>query len=1848
MQIAEIAMQSRFMFHEFTGVQIDAHTCTFGGSKLPLLTRKRKGKSTLSLTRRRYLETMETDEEERKSKSYIALQSDLSAALSAFDRAQDWADLAHDLQRVNRVLHKHFDTQYLPDKMLLAKRLAQCLTSSLPSGVHLKTLETYHLVFQRIGNERLAKDLPIYAVGLFPLLSYAATSLKPALFKLFEVHILPLDTYLRPVLDGLVLALLPGLEDETSEFYDRTKRLLENIMDQVADYILFYKSIWRALLLVPPARLPAAQFLKEHMLNTETKKPHDYTVADMNLVAYALSTAIGDTNTFVKRSALDILVGNLSLDQDFFCGKENFESAVTLVNGALRALLRKDMSLNKRIHSWLLGGYTGPKAVEFCKHFSQKLIRTSLKNEIEVANSSSTLTSTAVSELCSIVNGLLDREEVAQCMARDLSVDMLRFCKSIVSSTDDLMDELRNVVGDLFSQLGSEALFESLESIVVDGEFSDTESYEVLSLVFSIMPQVDGKIQSRWMTKLLRITIGALHGIERDLEGLNAAIRLASHILSRTDTANCKELTEVLPTIVNSMTSFFTAWTKNNVRQSPMQLQAPYKDFSAQEEEEGLTESALLPSESVLVLTVARESCSLLLMLGEKATESDLEDSGRSQLYRELIQAVSDCAIANTCAISVCGAKTYQKLILQTGRGSWNASQLHAILMRNWRHLNESVPNEERDELASTLLRFQEMFPELWKDVIADGILSTNRERRFSNIGRFAFLWEIWSKTNLECPPCEAAMFLMFDALADEDTGVRMLVQQWLSRAFIQNPSVILDPLIRMVLHHVTTSSKSEMRSPATIDFPRVHFAFQTLSSIIKAISSTQGTMKVFSRRLSAGKGRQSGSHYFVESKLLNTGQSPLVTHIMGLWSEYFETKANQPEVANLLQLKTFIRTGSYLETLCFAPVLYLLSDNPGLKDGEQELHVQEISKDDSDSDFIDTSIDFSEVRKALKTSAAEFFTTVIRAVSPESISKLDVYNTLVDIILILLCKSLNDADRTLQLHLLAAALHCITSSVGHRPYLTATTLRGLIHTFAPKRQRNNATSDTLGVQRRWIEFASNMIENVGCEDVVLFQSTVIVLIKLLRQHNGNSRTRELLVSGLYSIYASVLVSTHLDEAHSLNPAAIYGSPNNVPARADSNNILDKQAASSSLAMNVNLNPLRMFEYVKDVFVGTGDTALDKVDPRRIVFAEAFGLLSRVVPLLYPSEEDQKDDMQHVVISHLSHFKIDLVAATIVSDTDLKLLSQLSAEQIVNAIEAIHSLASTWKDDSKERKMCTSMLANRELSEKYVEGLIHGESTDEDLLPPSPARISDDAFKSYGPNDANPAKMMNFGEYFVKYGKDHIVQKTLSALADYLKTVGEKESSQPVWQSLQKLSKRVVSGEFNGSLSIAFISCLASFAQTTRVLEDKRHMKDFVATCASLISRTTDFLAKYSPLSKKNEDDDSEFATILLVVSSLASDVPPLVDALPESERSSLLSSIKAVISVVGQILRQGASRAASIKRAANDSNRAKLVSQNQPKDDDRDTQELFVAAMNFLHEIAKRDWGLKPVRQEMLSIIEDTAFFHGKSLGLLRSTIQVVTVITSADGAGLLLARIGSGAGSSSSGITAVFALRASELVLRVRAMQRLSFCIYSTGPEQCTSQLPLILERLRDALRMSEPELTVSSFLCLRILLLRTGPKSIAAFRATTLSEVLRILSDPLKNLSETLASLQLLDLMMLLNPPEFSYERCFFTSEDTVPESEVDTSNEKPSAPATFNPLVTTLSRLKNDDASSAESGHIRVAPGQGVFAGKLRTGPTRDFLIQYAAGLVERNSSPGLCSQSPDLHSINAGIEEEFLE
>ena len=69
---------------------------------------------------------------------------------------------SHASPLVFQALQSNLRYSLLPRRLVISKRLAQCLHPALPSGVHLKALETYEIIFKIVGTKWLAKDLFLY------------------------------------------------------------------------------------------------------------------------------------------------------------------------------------------------------------------------------------------------------------------------------------------------------------------------------------------------------------------------------------------------------------------------------------------------------------------------------------------------------------------------------------------------------------------------------------------------------------------------------------------------------------------------------------------------------------------------------------------------------------------------------------------------------------------------------------------------------------------------------------------------------------------------------------------------------------------------------------------------------------------------------------------------------------------------------------------------------------------------------------------------------------------------------------------------------------------------------------------------------------------------------------------------------------------------------------------------------------------------------------------------------------------------------------------------------------------------------------------------------------------------------------------------------------------------------------------------------------------------------------------------------------------------------------------------------------------------------------------------------
>ncbi len=158
-----------------------------------------------------------------------------------------------------QVLLAYMQYPVVPHHLTVCKRLTQCFHPNLPSGVHIKTLDVYRAIFDRIGPTGLSSDLLAYSSGLFPLITYSSMAVRSQVIEIYELYYVPLGEHLRPALHGIVLGLLPGLEDE-SEHTERINRLLDKICENI-DLTFFSSALWQCVAFSPDVRVPAANVI---------------------------------------------------------------------------------------------------------------------------------------------------------------------------------------------------------------------------------------------------------------------------------------------------------------------------------------------------------------------------------------------------------------------------------------------------------------------------------------------------------------------------------------------------------------------------------------------------------------------------------------------------------------------------------------------------------------------------------------------------------------------------------------------------------------------------------------------------------------------------------------------------------------------------------------------------------------------------------------------------------------------------------------------------------------------------------------------------------------------------------------------------------------------------------------------------------------------------------------------------------------------------------------------------------------------------------------------------------------------------------------------------------------------------------------------------------------------------------------------------------------------------------------------------------------------------------------------------------------------------------------------------
>lgn len=197
---------------------------------------------------------------------------------------------------------------------------------------------------------------------------------------------------LRSALKAITLALLPGLEEETSEEFERTLSLLNKFRDVVGRGLersvghssvsgdqYYWQSLFLASITSPSRRQGALAYMIRELppLGTRTRSSLEpnhpehsesrdigrklppqieaVTTPEPGLLIRCFAAGLQDEQLLIQRGFLDLLVTHLPLHSAVLRQKVMPRDLELLVAAAAAVVVRREMSLNRRLWTWFLG-----------------------------------------------------------------------------------------------------------------------------------------------------------------------------------------------------------------------------------------------------------------------------------------------------------------------------------------------------------------------------------------------------------------------------------------------------------------------------------------------------------------------------------------------------------------------------------------------------------------------------------------------------------------------------------------------------------------------------------------------------------------------------------------------------------------------------------------------------------------------------------------------------------------------------------------------------------------------------------------------------------------------------------------------------------------------------------------------------------------------------------------------------------------------------------------------------------------------------------------------------------------------------------------------------------------------------------------------------------------------------------------------------------------------------------------------------------------------------------------------------------------------------------------------------
>lgn len=482
-----------------------------------------------------------------KEKKYM---SNVEKALQSFESVDEWADYIAFLMKLQNALQSNPDksiTNWIPFDFRVSITLSKCISPSLPSGVHKKTIEVFNTIFDILQTENMSQSITLWLPAILPLMSYASISIKQDLLDLYNKYICKIDPIvIRSCFKSLLLSLLSALDDTTSEFFDSSLSVIESLKNQLNDITHFWQCMLLTVITSPDKRVGAMEYLtrklpsfiinekindddlsKDKLLSLLTLDGVSCLTPTPGLLIKAFCKAMDDDNLFVQRGFFDLLLTKLPLNSPVFEVLVDRKEKELLFLYVTNTVLKKDMSLNRRLWNWLLGPEPASLSLsanegssphhlsrlDYFKKYSYPYLLNSLLNLVkDKEQKDSNVLIDDFIRVCNISVSIMDKWEIGQSVLPELFIPILQVSKYI---NDNYPLEFDNVIKY------SNELFDGIETNIIWSGILKLLKNNDIHLVLFILKNYNVEDEDMVITHVPLILLSAFSLFKYDLKWTN-------------------------------------------------------------------------------------------------------------------------------------------------------------------------------------------------------------------------------------------------------------------------------------------------------------------------------------------------------------------------------------------------------------------------------------------------------------------------------------------------------------------------------------------------------------------------------------------------------------------------------------------------------------------------------------------------------------------------------------------------------------------------------------------------------------------------------------------------------------------------------------------------------------------------------------------------------------------------------------------------------------------------------------------------------------------------------------------------------------------------------------------------------------------------------------------------------------------------------------------------------------------------------------------------------------------------------------------------------------------------------